>query len=168
MTMSTWSQNTCLSIPFWSDFICTLQWRWTTSWVVSFNPILVWFYRRRKRYSGNSLLRFQSHFGLILSQGSSEKSWLSITELSIPFWSDFITKPKFPILLDLNTFQSHFGLILSVEEVLCILQRSISFNPILVWFYLKTKPEIETATETFQSHFGLILSHNVCRSRKMR
>ncbi len=57
-----------------------------------------------------------------------------------------------------NCFQSHFGLILSWNSTFRELLLCLSFNPILVWFYLKFRLTSFTSRSSFQSHFGLILS----------
>ena len=80
---------------------------------ISFNPILVWFYLNVCIYG----IEFTFH-------------------LSIPFWSDFIVY-FFPVSAETTSFfQSHFGLILSHTETLFNEVKNITFNPILVWFYL--------------------------------
>ena len=59
--------------------------------------------------------------------------------LSIPFWSDFILFLQALSFLKEYVFQSHFGLILSYSKVLFQDLKTLSFNPILVWFYREWK-----------------------------
>ncbi len=85
-----------------------------------FNPILVWFYHPWVRRETEGVI-FQSHFGLILS---ARTDWC--TEAGE------------------NSFQSHFGLILSSTVVRIALNKYITFNPILVWFYLVLSAAVRT------------------------
>ena len=100
---------------------------------------------------------FQSHFGLILSIAEmmlrvfSESAFnpilvwfyllttarlnMTLSQLSIPFWSDFISCCNVLSLPSQRNFQSHFGLILSHVGVDGKRLKRIAFNPILVWFY---------------------------------
>ena len=55
--------------------------------------------------------------------------------LSIPFWSDFIVVRSYNKTRTAS-FQSHFGLILSHLALYRQRLKHLSFNPILVWFYL--------------------------------
>ncbi len=146
-----------LSIPFWSDFIvalfpcvnsrlCTfnpiLVWFYPSPSVLSsgehepaFNPILVWFYHSATKMrwlpncSFNPILVW-FYRKLLLQNSHQHFSQLSIPfwsdfiavdgpkrygnfQLSIPFWSDFILKHYLMTLRVSIIFQSHFGLILS-------------------------------------------------------
>ena len=125
--------------------------------VQAFNPILVWFYHWRQQRWSKRNNRFQSHFGLILSQNRRifADSWRN---LSIPFWSDFIRYMGEISLMNSKTFQSHFGLILSSLMWTLRRLRRKSFNPILVWFYPFSSLTALSGEVSFQSHFGLILS----------
>ena len=100
----------------------------------AFNPILVWFYLCSvcKKIKVHFCF-FQSHFGLILSVKKQ------LDGIKVP------------------TFQSHFGLILSHHKGPKDSQ-GLSFNPILVWFYLVRSAQQLEKRKNFQSHFGLILS----------
>ena len=126
------------------------------------------------------MINFQSHFGLILSgAGTPSMTFLHETfnpilvwfylwfiqtpascsvKLSIPFWSDFIILLRSQQVKCLPCFQSHFGLILSEKFLEQEWQWLITFNPILVWFYLHTIQTRHLRWKAFQSHFGLILS----------
>jgi len=77
------------------------------------------------------LLKFQSHFGLILTL--IDYPILRSILISIPFWSDF--NKSTGQSASSASFQSHFGLILT---------------PVVSYY--------ETVIKTFQSHFGLILT----------
>ena len=127
LILSLWEIQKRLSIScFQSHFGLILSfslfiwggWRWVT-----FNPILVWFYPKRRlaniemiksilkevlvwKYSFNPILVW-FYQGNLCSPGS-----LPVVLLSIPFWSDFI----------LNRPEQ-------------IWKQQQSFNPILVWFY---------------------------------
>ncbi len=123
----------------------------------SFNPILVWFYHTKRTILANGITAFQSHFGLILSKQldllriklknasfnpilvwfyrGQELQQNQNGELSIPFWSDFITPCPLSSAAQTSLFQSHFGLILSCLVTRQELGKSSAFNPILVWFY---------------------------------
>ena len=100
---------------------------------------------------------FQSHFGLILSMimlweynyrtqlsipfwsdfiGQVERRKRPHRNLSIPFWSDFILDEGTGTVAHDYSFQSHFGLILSLHDI----------------------EKLEIYYSNFQSHFGLILS----------
>ncbi len=79
---------------------------------------------------------FQSHFGLILSLCRNVLHNVA-PELSIPFWSDFISSHVILSPSLRRDFQSHFGLILSKDMIRVLIKDKV---------------------ENFQSHFGLILS----------
>ena len=126
----------------------------------TFNPTMVWFYRKSNVAINKARRNFQSHYGLILSS-KNLGDW--------DFEADF---------------QSHYGLILSpvvrdleksayrtfnptmVWFYLVLDQRNrartCAFNPTMVWFYLKNKQRALRKTCYFQSHYGLILSRNHC------
>ena len=173
------SRGDILSIPFWSDFIKNER-----SDVLlphpTFNPILVWFYLYeflKSMYDYDILsIPFWSDF--ILAASTLTDYWEG---LSIPFWSDFIWYAMASNPNPCIHFQSHFGLILSdlfrgsiihirswlsipfwsdfIREFKRTVDRIlITFNPILVWFYLLSFSTTSTACLSFQSHFGLILS----------
>ena len=117
---------------------------------------MVWFYHRFRIEKERMKNYFQSHFGLILSNWRDGRYvcrerpfnpilvWFyhhlklalppGLRSLSIPFWSDFIVIKKKELTCQLTIFQSHFGLILS-RCSRCTVCLSLSFNPILVWFY---------------------------------
>ena len=78
-----------LSIPLWSDFILPLQ-------------ILEY----------ETLICFQSHYGLILSR-ITQIVCIWESNLSIPLWSDFIRRATGQCDGCASNFQSHYGLILS-------------------------------------------------------
>ncbi len=124
----------------------------------SFNPILVWFYRNAAPTASAYETTFQSHFGLILSHPDSiltspihsfqshfglilslhMSDHRSICNyLSIPFWSDFITKAA--------DYQAHKD---------PNFQLSIPFWSDFIWMRRKRTG----VWLRFQSHFGLILS----------
>ena len=124
-------------IPFQSHFGLILSRQKTSNdgnlWV-SFNPILVWFYRCPAFSSPHLFI-----------------------DLSIPFWSDFILLNRAVLLSNKVNFQSHFGLILSFFlnsindypdnlsipfwsdfislQELSLQVYKIAFNPTMVWFY---------------------------------
>ncbi len=126
-----------LSIPLWSDFISevkltsgppitffqshyglilsTSNFHSSLCYFFTFNPTMVWFYRR---YNGKR---------------GREHSWLSI-----PLWSDFIRDPNIGIFGECLCFQSHYGLILSRWSSSAVWVERASFNPTMVWFYLST------------------------------
>ena len=148
--------NAWLSIPLWSDFIL--------------HPLRYWY---------SSFLRFQSHYGLILSSNS----WVDWNKAKEPFnptmvW--FYRKPDF-VSREWGFFQSHYGLILSSLQHQWHFYQAWAFNPTMVWFYrnsLQASSDdftglsiplwsdfITTFTQGyigfrvgFQSHYGLILS----------
>ena len=131
--------------------------------MLSFNPILVWFYHTY-----------------------IETTAVASRMLSIPFWSDFIILETVREMEEIGIFQSHFGLILSEKIEKRGKAKLDSFNPILVWFYQTSErawfprqirlsipfwsdfillPRGTSGMSLwngFQSHFGLILS---CRPR---
>ena len=104
--------KTELSIPLWSDFISFNRLS-VHCYQNSFNPTMVWFYREPSQYVRRRAVRFQSHYGLILSAKNFEC-----------FGEAY--------------FQSHYGLILSwtLWKTLQKLTEQ-SFNPTMVWFYLR-------------------------------
>ena len=132
--------------------------RTTVGTIQTFNPILVWFYRMRwlKKPRACPLLSipFWSDFISLTSLSS-----FLLLSLSIPFWSDFITRPLLLGEYYATNFQSHFGLILSRDLYYTPNPPLLTFNPILVWFYL-SRHQCATLERgyRFQSHFGLILS----------
>ena len=148
---------TGLSIPFWSDFISSFC-KDVLRNSGAFNPILVWFYLSNATLSFVNALRFQSHFGLILSSrprrcGCPWKCFQSHFGLILS-QRRLLAKQ----LLNFLDFQSHFGLILSGWERKSFTLQDLPFNPILVWFY-RLQARITSISQTaFQSHFGLILS----------
>ena len=82
----------------------------------------------------------------------------SIHLLSIPLWSDFITKTRGNIQLSWLHFQSHYGLILSAYIKPVNLSPGKPFNPTMVWFYRRQRGIYRSVQGCFQSHYGLILS----------
>ena len=108
--------------------------------ILSFNPILVWFYPSTLCELPLSKDSFQSHFGLILS-------------IRLLLMMSSCT----------STFQSHFGLILSMWKTPHLNKLLLAFNPILVWFYRVYARKRPKDCKSFQSHFGLILSLRTCK-----
>ena len=125
---------------------------------VTFNPILVWFYRVPEK----TLDFFPA-------------------QLSIPLWSDFIQTTRHRSWKPKWSFQSHYGLILSPVITIRIPFSVLTFNPTMVWFYqyllsegklcyrwlsiplwsdfIKNPASIKATPKlSFQSHYGLILS----------
>ena len=80
--------------------------------------------------------RFQSHYGLILSYTCCCTRRNGGEMLSIPLWSDFISKHNIVNRQQRSIFQSHYGLILSKCKCLGSLFKGRPFNPTMVWFYL--------------------------------
>ena len=120
---------------------------------------MVWFYHEYLRGSPNSLIFFQSHYGLILSDrqsilGQEKESpfnptmvwfyhvlrrcktlYTNVLQLSIPLWSDFIMCLLANSISSLKFFQSHYGLILSDRQSILGQEKESPFNPTMVWFY---------------------------------
>ena len=151
----------------------------------AFNPTMVWFYQKSVPLFRVRTYSFQSHYGLILSNYNFRNIYqvinsfnptmvwfyqtcfrddkYSISELSIPLWSDFILPIEPGFATAAAPFQSHYGLILSPynnQETPII---PYSFNPTMVWFYLWKESVIRDSNKNFQSHYGLILSPCTCR-----
>ena len=128
----------CLSIPLWSDFITISTVAPAGIGIIfqshyglilsndpdrireakekTFNPTMVWFYQVILEFKSLTTSFFQSHYGLILSQ-KRKNTLLIFTLLSIPLWSDFITK-----------------------DLAYIDENGNSFNPTMVWFYPSFTP----------------------------
>ena len=129
-----------LSIPFWSDFIRAIKAvveKLTADFQSHFGLIL------SNGTAGVSIIQnsFQSHFGLILSYCVSHCEFCSLRVLSIPFWSDFIV----------GEIDNH-----------CVNLRHLSI-PFWSDFIHRDDEGIHTlGTAHFQSHFGLILSCEDC------
>ena len=144
---------------------------------------MVWFYRFRTACTTSNLTRFQSHYGLILSQRVSFRFVEKGSGLSIPLWSDFILlvasadagydfnfQSHYGLILsflsrwknewEYKYFQSHYGLILSAM-CFTVWAIRITFNPTMVWFYQIIHALAEMSVYHFQSHYGLILSYTV-------
>ncbi len=106
-------------------------------WIRTFNPTMVWFYRRPRW-----------------------RSYKRKSGLSIPLWSDFISTVIIILSPQILPFQSHYGLILSHVFTNTNLHIQLPFNPTMVWFYLKRLKTIYLfRIYGFQSHYGLILSY---------
>ncbi len=149
-----WRRYIHLSIPFWSDFILE-----SGAWPVELQVLSIPFWSDFiSRYQFNPIqlcFVFQSHFGLILSEGYIGALGLTKLRLSIPFWSDFIswdcTSANFhPVILSIPfwsdfisvvssvltavilSFQSHFGLILSQCHWCCVRK---CYHPLSIPFW---------------------------------
>ena len=60
----------------------------------TFNPTMVWFYPKSCNWRNTPKRVFQSHYGLILSFFSYDLLCINCYILSIPLWSDFITRTE--------------------------------------------------------------------------
>ena len=89
--------------------------RTTLLGIQPFNPTMVWFY-----------------------PSADDCIILKDFKLSIPLWSDFITKLLEKTTKELGNFQSHYGLILSYNTWEEPYAKYTAFNPTMVWFYPKT------------------------------
>ena len=171
-----------LSIPFWSDFIKPHPFHLLYHFCRLSIPFWSDFISPATRSLRRGDTDFQSHFGLILSKERElEQMIREVEALSIPFWSDFIgtsaTTISFSNLLSIPFWSDFIDEIASDIESVgntfnpilvwfylktvrgdCGVTNTSSFNPILVWFYPLKVMEYAIKQDFFQSHFGLILS----------
>ena len=130
-------QGMLLSIPLWSDFICSHTGHYFV-WEGIFQSHYGLILSRQTSYAlpcvMSLILIFQSHYGLILSKGRTVAKQIiyktfnpTMVWFYLPFARAFRRVRTY--------FQSHYGLILSNKVASELTVALKAFNPTMVWFY---------------------------------